>query len=136
MKYVYLYLIAAVVFLAADALWLGVIARGFYQSQIGALLLERPRFGVAIVFYALYVVGLLYFAVVPGLEAGRLGLTVMNAALFGFFCYLTYDASNLSTLKGYTLPFAVVDTLWGTFASGATAAIAFLAARGLNIWQA
>lgn len=136
MKYISVYVIAAVIFLALDALWLGFVARGFYQAHIGPLLLERPRFGVAAVFYAIYVVGLLYFALIPGLEAGSLSTTLLKAALFGFFCYLTYDASNLATLKGYAESIAVADVIWGAVISAVTAGATFLIVRALALWQA
>ncbi len=136
MKYLYVYLIAAVLFLAIDSVWLGLVARGFYQSQIGSLLLDRPRFGVAAVFYAIYVVGLLYFAIVPGLDAGSFAQALLRSLLFGFFCYLTYDASNLATLKGYTETVAVADVIWGAVLTGVVGAATFLVVQALSIWQA
>lgn len=136
MKFVYLYIVAGLLFLAIDSLWLGFVARGFYQAQIGALLLEKPRFGVAAVFYAIYVVGLLYFALVPGLNAGSIVETAVRCGLFGFFCYLTYDASNLATLRGYSGSLAVADVVWGTVLSAVVGCLTFLIARALSIWQA
>lgn len=136
MKFAYVYVIAALLFLMIDSIWLGVVARGFYQSHFGSLLLERPRIGVAAVFYALYVVGLLYFALVPGLNAGSLSVAVFRSALFGFFCYLTYDASNLATLKGYSASVAVADVIWGTVLTAIVGGATFLIVRGLSLWQA
>lgn len=132
MKYASAYGIAIVIFLALDALWLGVVARSFYVERMGALMADPPRWGVAAAFYALYVVGLVYFAISTGMADGRWQSAALNGALFGFFCYLTYDATNLAVLKGYDPVVAVVDTLWGTLLSGvvAGATVMILAALG------
>jgi uncharacterized membrane protein len=113
MRYPVAYLVALAVFLVLDALWLGIVARGFYMGRIGDLILDSPRWGVAAVFYALYVAGLIYFAVSTGMETGSAATAGLNGALFGFFAYLTYNATNLATLKGYDVTVAVVDTIWG-----------------------
>lgn len=127
MKYATAYGLALLIFLLLDLLWLGFVAKNFYASQMGELLLDRPRLGVALLFYVVYVVGLVYFAVSAGLETGNWRTAAFNGALFGFFTYLTYDATNLAVLKGYDPLVAVVDTLWGTLlgatVSGATVAI-------------
>lgn len=135
MKYISIYLVAAVLFLAIDAVWLGYVARDFYKSRIGALLLEQPRLGIAAGFYALYVVGLVYFAIVPGLKADSIGLTAFNAALFGMFCYMTYDATNLSTMKGFDPVVAVVDIAWGTVLTALVASVTHWLARSFALWQ-
>lgn len=127
MKYAPAYGLALLIFLLLDFLWLGFVARSFYVSRIGEMMLDRPKWSVAGVFYALYVIGLIYFAVSAGLEAGNWRIAAVNGALFGFFTYLTYNATNLSVFKGYDPLVAVVDTLWGTViaavVSGTTAAI-------------
>lgn len=124
MKYAAAYGIALVIFIAIDALWLGVVARGLYMSRMGDLLLQQPRWLFAVVFYLLYVVGLTYFAIAAGIDAGDWKVAALNGALFGFFCYLTYDATNLAVLRGYDPLIATIDTLWGTFLSGLAAALA------------
>lgn len=121
MSYVLAYAIAVVVFLAVDLAWLGLIAKGFYADRLGGLLRDKPRWGVAIAFYALYVAGLVYFAIAPAMASGDWQAAALNGALFGFFTYLTYDFTNLAVLKGYDPLVAVVDTLWGTVL-GATVA--------------
>lgn len=121
MSYVLAYAIAVVVFLAVDLAWLGLIAKGFYADRLGGLLRDKPRWGVAIAFYALYVAGLVYFAIAPAMASGDWQAATLNGALFGFFTYLTYDFTNLAVLKGYDPLVAVVDTLWGTVL-GATVA--------------
>lgn len=127
MKHATAYGLALLIFLLLDFLWLGFVARGFYVSRIGEMMLDRPKWGVAGVFYALYVIGLVYFAISAGLEAGNWRIAAVNGALFGFFTYLTYNATNLSVFRGYDPVVAVVDTAWGTLmgalVSGVTVAI-------------
>jgi uncharacterized membrane protein len=132
MKYATAYGVALVIFLIMDALWLGVAARGFYTSRMGELLLDQPRWGVAAIFYALYIVGLVYFAIVPGMASGSWVTGAFNGALFGFFAYLTYNATNLSVLRGYDPVVAVVDTSWGTIMGAVVAGGATLA---VNAWH-
>ena len=127
MKYVAAYVVALVIFLALDALWIGVLAKGLYAERIGGLLLEQPRWGVAVLFYGLYLIGLLYFGALPGFAAGSAAVGALNGALFGFFAYMTYSATNLAVMKGYDATVAIADTAWGTVlgavVAGATVAV-------------
>ncbi len=134
MKYLTAYGIAVVIFLALDALWLGLIARSLYVSRMGDLMAAQPRWGVALMFYALFVVGLIYFAVTTGLESGSWQTAALNGALFGFFCYLTYDATNLAVIEGYDPVLAIIDTVWGTVLGAVTAGatVAIMVALGRN----
>ncbi|MFD0916119.1 DUF2177 family protein [Pseudahrensia aquimaris] len=125
MQYLIAYIATLIVFFIIDFIWLGTVAQSFYQKQIGPLLLDEFRIGVAAAFYSVYIIGIVYFAIRPALEANNLGLALLNGALFGFFCYATYDFTNLATLKGYTTTVALVDITWGTFL---TASSAFLGA--------
>lgn len=113
MKYGIAYVVAVVIFLVFDALWIGVIAKSLYADRIGSILLDQPRWGVAVLFYAIYLVGLLYFAVSTGFNGGGVSVAAMNGALFGFFAYFTYSATNLAVMKGYDSVVAVADTVWG-----------------------
>jgi uncharacterized membrane protein len=105
------------VMIALDLLWLGVVAKPLYQKGLGALMLEQPNWPVAALFYASFAVGLVIFGVAPQ-EAGRSwARTLGMAALFGFFCYATYDLTNLATLKGWPLGLSIMDMAWGTVVS-------------------
>ena len=117
------YFATMVVFFAIDFVWLTTIAQRFYQSQIGPLLLEEFRMGVAAGFYLFYIAGIIFFAVNPALKAESLAVAALYGALFGFFCYATYDFTNLATLKGYTTTVALVDLAWGTVLTGTSALI-------------
>jgi uncharacterized membrane protein len=123
MAYVIAYISTAVVFFAIDYLWLTRIAIGFYREHIGALLLATPNFTAAGIFYLFYVVGLVYFAVMPAVSTGSLLTAIFNGALLGLLAYGTYDMTNLATLKGWSLQVSLVDMAWGAFLS-ATASVA------------
>jgi uncharacterized membrane protein len=126
-KYLAAYLAAVSVMVALDMLWLGVVARQTYQQAIGHLMAESPRIVAAIVFYVVYAVGLLVFAVVPQAEDPGWGRTLLMGALFGFFAYATYDLTNLATLKGWPIRLTLLDMAWGTALSAASAAAGKLA---------
>jgi uncharacterized membrane protein len=121
-----LYALTVGVFLAVDLLWLGVVARGFYQTQLRPFLSPRVNWPAAFVFYLLYVVGILIFAVLPGLAADSLAVAAGWGALFGFFTYATYELTNLATLKDWPLKVVLVDTAWGVTLCTAVASAGFL----------
>ncbi|MCA9356810.1 DUF2177 family protein [Candidatus Nomurabacteria bacterium] len=123
-QFFYLYLMTIPAFLLIDMLWLGTVATKFYQSQIG-FLLGPVNWVAAIVFYLIYIVGIIIFAVHPALEAGSLGKAVMLGALFGFFAYATYDFTNLATIKDWPVLVTVVDLIWGTVLTSSVAAVSY-----------
>ena len=116
--------VTAVVFLILDAIWLGLISRNLYQREIGALLLPKPNFGAASIFYVIYVAGLVYFCVVPGVAGQSVLRGLLNGAVFGIVAYATYDLTNLATLKGWSTTLVFVDVAWGAVASAAASAVA------------
>jgi uncharacterized membrane protein len=121
-----------VVFFAIDMLWLGVVARGFYQRHLGGLLAERVNWAAAVVFYLMYLGGILLFAVLPALERGSLGRAALLGFLFGLVAYATYDLTNLATLKGFPAVVAIVDLAWGGVLTTAVATSGFALARHLS----
>ncbi len=131
MQYLAAYVVTAVIFLFIDFLWLGYIAKTFYFSRLGELLLDKPNLGVAAVFYAVYVIGIVIFAVGPALQSGSWKTALLYGALFGFFCYATYDMTNLATLKGWPVTVAIVDTIWGTVLTGTSSLLGFLIVKQL-----
>ena len=97
------YAVMLVLLPAIDFAWIGGVARGLYQGEIGALLAPHPRLVPAVIFYVLYAAGLLIFVVAPGLDRGDWRRTIGMAALFGLIAYSVYDLTNLSVaLKGFT----------------------------------
>jgi uncharacterized membrane protein len=110
-------------------IWLSLVARGFYQKLLGFLMSPSPNWPAAIIFYLLFVAGLLVFVVVPGLEAGSLKTTLLRAALFGLVTYATYDLTNLATVKNWPILITVVDLAWGTTLSVIVSLLSFLIGR-------
>ena len=110
-----------IVMVGLDMIWLGVIAKPIYQSGIGHLMADQPNVPVAVLFYVVYGLGLVVFAVLPAGPAPSWAKTVGMAALFGFFAYATYDLTNLATLKQWPIGLSVMDVTWGTCISAAAA---------------
>lgn len=132
MTWIVAYLTTALVFLAADALWLGLAMKDFYARQLGGLLRDQPDLLVAGLFYLVYAGGIVLFAVAPALQSGSWRLALGYGAALGLLAYGTYDATNLATLKGWPVVVSVVDTLWGISLTALTA----LAGYQLTCWIA
>jgi len=115
---VILYLITLAVFFLIDMVWLGVVAKGFYRRHLGTMLSPKVNWGAAILFYLLFIAGLLIFVIRPALAQGALLSALPLGALFGLISYATYDLSNLATLRDWPLIVTVVDLVWGTALGG------------------
>jgi len=117
------------VLLALDVLWLGFVAKNMYQQAMGDLMSPNPRLGFAALFYLTYPVGLLVFAIVPGLRARGVTRAALLGGLFGLFCYGTYDLTNLAVIRDWPLALSFIDLAWGTLVSGLAAAAGATALR-------
>jgi uncharacterized membrane protein len=126
MTYLISYLATALVFLGLDFLWLTRISPTYYRSRIGELLLAQPNFAAAAAFYLLYVAGIVYFAVVPALNAGNWTTALLSGAILGLVAFGTYDMTNLATLKGWSLQVSLVDMLWGMVITATSATTGYL----------
>ena len=126
------YAAAALTMLAMDAVWLSLSADLLYRPLLGDILLPGFRPVPAIVFYVLYVVGIVIFAIQPALVTGRWSSAAGKGALFGFFCYATYDLTNQATLKTWPVMVTIVDMSWGTFLTACTATVGYLAASRIG----
>jgi uncharacterized membrane protein len=124
-RYVVLYLATLVVIVPIDFLFLGLFARGFFTSQVGDMLGE-VRLPPAILFYLLYVVGILVF--VSGPATATCSSTLLYGALFGLFCYATFELTSLSLLKHWTWPVVAVDVGWGAFVTAVASTLGLLIA--------
>lgn len=111
-----------------DFVWLSRTARPLYYRAHGEIMAERPNMAAAAFFYLLYVPGILIFAVRPALAASDWRVAAVQGALFGFFCFATYDLTNLATLKVWTLRVSLIDMVWGMCLTGAAATTGALAA--------
>ncbi len=119
-------------FLAIDAVWLALVARTFYRRYLDWLMAANPNWIAALVFYLLFVVGVLVFVVIPGVEDGSLRTTLLKGALFGLIAYGTYDLTNQATVKNWPLTITAVDMVWGTALSVAVSYIGFVAGKWLS----
>lgn len=127
------FVVAGVAMAAIDAVWLGWIANSFYKSQLGPLLLDTPNMAAAAVFYIVYVIGIVAFAVVPALRNSDWRHATGYGALLGFVAYATYDLTNLATLQGFTLNLVIVDLLWGTLLTASVATITYFVVSKLPV---
>ena len=125
-------LLTVPVFFAIDMLWLGYLARNFYKSQLHHLLSPKVNWPAAFLFYFIYIAGILFFAVRPGLATQSLGVACLYGALFGFFTYATYDLTNLATLPNWPIKVVLVDIAWGTLLCTLVAAISTMIGNRLQ----
>jgi uncharacterized membrane protein len=117
------YLITLVIFFAIDLVWLGVVAKNFYRQHLGHLMSADVNWPAALLFYAVYIAGIVFFAIKPAFEAGSASRALAYGAFFGFIAYATYDLTNQATMKNWPVLVTVIDLAWGTVL---TAAVAFL----------
>ena len=120
------YIVSVPVFFIIDMIWLGVIAKGFYRKALESLITPNINWIAAIIFYLFFLVGVLIFALLPGMERRSLVYTIAMAALFGFIAYATYDLTNLATIRDWPLMLTIVDMIWGSFLSASTATLTYL----------
>lgn len=112
-KIILTYILTVPVFFAIDMVWLGVVAKNLYAKQLGSLMTDNINWGAAILFYLLYIFGIVYLAVLPGIDKDSLKTVIVNAAVFGGLAYATYDLTNLATLKNWPAAIVPIDIIWG-----------------------
>jgi uncharacterized membrane protein len=130
--YLKLYFSTLLVFFAVDMVWLGLVARTFYSKYLGYLMAPGVNWPAAILFYLLFIVGILVFVVLPGLKSGSTRDMLLRAALFGLITYATYDLTNLAILKDWPVMISVVDMAWGTTLSVIVSYAGLMIGRRLN----
>ena len=118
------YVATLVVFLAIDSVWLTLTGDALYRPVLKDILLDGFRPVPAILFYLIYMAGLLRFAVLPGMASGNAVKTALDGAAFGLTAYATYDLTNQATLKYWTTGLTLADLAWGTILSASAASIA------------
>ena len=129
--YIKLFLIAIVVFLLIDMIWLGVVAKGIYAKEIGHLMKEKVNWPAAFIFYAIFVAGLVFFVIGPSVESGSFSKAMILGSAFGFVAYSTYDLTNLSVLKGWPLKITIIDIIWGTVLASVVSSITYIIATNI-----
>lgn len=123
-----LYGITLPIFFAFDLVWLGVVAKPFYSKNIGFLMRNDVNWAAAILFYLLFIAGLVLFVITPAVEKGSWMRALTYGALFGLITYATYDLTNLATMKDWPVIVTVVDMVWGTVLAGAVSTASTLVA--------
>jgi hypothetical protein len=121
--------IALPVFFAIDMLWLGFIAKDFYAKQIGGLMKPDINWTAAVIFYLIFIAGLVVFVITPAVIKNSWTHAVLMGALFGFVCYATYDLTNLAVAKDWPLLVTIIDLIWGAVLAASVSVITFLIAN-------
>ena len=130
-KLVVPYLAIVLTMMVLDVIWIGGIARPLYNRGIGHLMAERPDFVAAVAFYLLFAIGVMAFVVLPR-PPGAWQMAAAWGALFGFMTYMTYDLTNMATLRDWPLALSFIDTAWGCFATGLAATVGKLVSDKLQ----
>lgn len=126
------YLGSAVTMLVLDVAWLATTVPRLYRPALGELLSDRPNFRVAGVFYLLYVLGVVAFAVLPALDRHSWQQALGAGALLGLVAYGTYDFTNLSTLRNWPVGLSLIDVAWGTVLTAAAGLGGYLSSQWLS----
>jgi len=128
-----LYFIALPVFFAIEMFWLGVISKNFYKQQIGFLMTSNVNWVAAILFYLLFIFGLVLFVISPALAKESMQYALVFGALFGLITYATYDLTNLATLKDWPLTITIVDMIWGSVLASSVSTITYYISNKINL---
>jgi len=132
LNFVKLYFISLFVFFLIDMFWLGLVAKKFYATQIGHLMKTDINWSAAIIFYLIFIAGLVVFVLTPALAKNSYQTALTLGAFFGFITYATYDLTNLATLRDWPFLVTVVDLLWGTVLSASVSVVSFYLASKLT----
>lgn len=133
MQFAQLYLIAVVAFFAIDIVWLVLVAQKFYKDQLGDLFTDKVIWPAAILFYVIFVAGIVVLAVEPALDDDSFAMAVGLGALLGLVAYSTYDLTNLATTKNWPLPLTIVDIAWGTILAASVSGVTYGVAQWLDL---
>jgi uncharacterized membrane protein len=128
-----LYAIALPVFFAIDMIWLGLVAKDFYRAQIGALMKPEVNWAAAVVFYLIFIAGLVVFVISPAVEKASWKHALLFGALFGLVCYATYDLTNLAVAKDWPLLVTIVDMIWGTVLAASVSIVTYFIASKIGL---
>lgn len=131
-KFLPAYIATMLVMFVLDVVWLSVLAKPMYQQGIGHLMATKPNLMFAALFYLVFVLGLMWFAIAPNRHEKGVKNTFIAAAIFGFFVYASYDLTNLALLKDWPLGLSVIDIAWGTLLSGISASAGKLVFNRFN----
>lgn len=128
------YVVAAVVFCLVDFIWLGTVAKQLYDDRLGGLLADKPNVGAAVLFYAIFVAGLVYFVVHPAVADGSWVRALAAGAFFGFVTYATWDLTNLAVLRDFPVSIVPIDLAWGTVLAASVSIVTYGVVQLLPSW--
>lgn len=128
-----LYLIALPVFFIIDMVWLGLVAKNFYSKQIGFLMKTNINWPAAVIFYLIFIAGLVVFVIFPAVEKGSWMHALLFGALFGLVCYATYDLTNLAVAKDWPLLVTIIDLIWGTVLAASVSVTSYFIASKIGL---
>lgn len=131
-SYVKMYGVALVVFLIIDLVWLAFIAKTLYQKELGFIMSAKPNWTAAILFYLIFIVGLVFFVINPAVQKDSWTYALFVGMLFGLISYSTYDLTNLATLADWPLKITIIDLIWGSSLGGFVSMISFFI---LKAWK-
>lgn len=133
MQYIKIYFITLIIFFIIDIIWLGFIASGIYKQYLGYIMKTDVNFIAALLFYMLFIVGIIFFVINPAIEKDSLSYAIFAGAFFGLITYATYDMTNLATIKDWPLFITVIDLIWGTVLCSLTASLSFYLIKLLGV---
>ena len=125
LKNLAIYLSFLVALIAIDLVWLLGIAKNLYRSEMGELIATEPKLLAGLAFYLIYALGVIIFVVAPALSKQSWLYALQYGALFGLFCYMTYDLTNLAVVRNFPMQLAFIDIAWGSFVTAICASIAY-----------
>jgi uncharacterized membrane protein len=131
-NYIIVYAVSLLTFFLVDLIWLGLLAKSFYQRQLGDLLAARVNWPSAIVFYLIYIIGLMIFSIIPAAGRSSFAYAASWGALYGFFTYATYELTNYALIKKWPFALVPVDIAWGVVLCTIVACAGYAAARWLQ----
>ena len=133
LKYVGIYLSFLISLVAIDLVWLLGIAKALYRDEMGDLMASEPKLMAGLGFYLLYALGACIFVIAPALTKQSWIQAVQYGALFGFFCYMTYDLTNLAVIRDFPTRLAFIDIAWGSLVTAVSSGIAYWVGERLSL---
>ena len=125
LKNIAIYLSFLLTLIAIDLVWLLGVAKNLYRNEMGDLMASEPKLLAGLAFYLLYSLGVCIFVIVPALSKQSWLYALQYGALFGLFCYMTYDLTNLAVVRNFPTQLAFIDIAWGSFVTALCASFAY-----------
>ena len=132
LKYLGIYLTFLITLITVDLVWLLGIAKNLYREEMGDLMASEPKLLAGLAFYLIYALGVCIFVIAPALSKQSLMYALQYGALFGFFCYMTYDLTNLAVIRDFPTKLAFIDMAWGSLVTALTAGLAYWVGEKLS----